>query len=118
MKFMTQPATYQNGTATLQRLRALEHLYEQGYQDQVVDLTVYKLLERQVQQDEAQFVELADELAGYEKRFGMPSDRFFAQYTAGEMGDDVDMFEWHVLYKMVQRLQDELQFLKSQLVSA
>ncbi len=45
---MIQTTSQLHGTATLQRLCALEHLYEQGYQDQVVDLTVHKLLEHQV----------------------------------------------------------------------
>ena len=39
--------------ATLGRLRALEQLYAQGYTDEVVDLTVRKLVEHQIQKDEA-----------------------------------------------------------------
>lgn len=115
---IVQPTNQPNRTATLQRLRALEHLYEQGYQDQVVDLTVHKLLEHQVQKEEVQLAALAHELSSYETRFGMASDHFFAQYMAGEMGDDADVFEWQVLYKMYQHLQTELQFLKTQLVAA
>jgi hypothetical protein len=103
---MTQFATYPTGAATLQRLRALEHLYEQGYQDQVVDLTVHKLLEQQVQKEEGQLAALTSELAIYEERFAMPSAHFFAKYQSGEMGDDADVFEWQVLYKMHQRLQN------------
>lgn len=75
----------------------MTQLYEQGYQDQIVDLTVHKLLEQQVQKEEAQLAELADELAGYEARFGISSANFFARYKAGEMGDDADLFEWQVL---------------------
>lgn len=115
---ITQPIRQQNGTATPQRLRALTQLYEQGYQDQVVDLTVHKLLEQQVQKEEAQLAALAAELANYETRFGMSSTHFFAKYTAGEMGDDADVFEWQALYKMQQRLANERQFLKAQLVPA
>jgi hypothetical protein len=115
---MTQFATYPTGAATLQRLRALEHLYEQGYQDQVVDLTVHKLLEQQVQKEEGQLAALTSELAIYEERFAMPSAHFFEKYQAGEMGDDADVFEWQVLYKMHQRLQNEIKFLRSQLVLA
>ncbi len=117
-KLTTQVENYQTGAATLQRLRALTQLYEQGYQDQVVDLTVHKLLEQQVQKEEAQLAELADELASYEARFAMSSEHFFTKYTAGEMADDVDLFEWQVFYKMHQRLANELQFLKAQLVPA
>lgn len=115
---MLQTTVYQSGTATLQRLRALEHLYEQGYQDQVIDLTVHKLLEQQVQKEEAQLADLASELNAYEERFTMSSAHFFEKYQAGEMGDDADVFEWQVLYKMYQRLYNEINFLKAQLAVA
>lgn len=118
IQVMLQTTVYQNGTATLQRLRALEHLYEQGYQDQVIDLTVHKLLEQQVQKEEAQLAELASELNAYEERFTMSSAHFLEKYQAGEMGDDADVFEWQVLYKMYQRLHNEINFLKAQLTIA
>ena len=76
---IAQPTNPPNGAATLQRLRA----------------------------EKAQLAELAGELADYEARFGMASDRFFAKYTAGELGDDAEIFEWQVLYQMQQRLRDE-----------
>ena len=114
---MTPDVLTLNPATTLQRLRALEHLYEQGYQDEVVDLTVHKLLEHQVQKEEIQLDELVDELTKYEQRFRMASDVFEQKYQQGAMGDDADIFEWHVLYTMHQRLQSELEFLKAQLPS-
>jgi hypothetical protein len=39
--------------STLERLRVLEQLYAQGYRDEVIDLTIRKLLERQIQKMEA-----------------------------------------------------------------
>lgn len=107
-----------NLNTTLQRLRALEHLYRQGYQDEVVDRTVYKLLERQIHKDEVQLRELGLELAKFEKQFGIPSAQFAAKYQAGEMGDEVDSFEWHVFYKMYLRLQNQLQILKGEVAVA
>lgn len=52
-----------------------------------------------------QLAELTSELNAYEERFAMPSAHFFEKYQAGEMGDDADVFEWQILYKMAQRLQ-------------
>jgi hypothetical protein len=92
--------------ATLGRLRALEQLYAQGYTDEVVDLTVRKLVEHQLQKDEAQLAGLREELERYEQRYGMSSADFFARYQAGQMGDDADVFEWNALYKMHTRLAD------------
>lgn len=100
---------------TLGRLRALERLYSQGYADEVVDLTVRKLLERQVQKDEAQLASLREDLARFEQRYGMTSADFFTRYRAGQMGDDAEVFEWKALYKMHSRLADAVKSLRGQL---
>jgi hypothetical protein len=102
-----QNTTIHEDTTTLQRLRALEQLYEQGYQDDIVDLTIYKLLEHQVQKDEAQLHRLKSDLERYEQQFGMASEIFNAKYQAGALGDDVDVFEWHVIYEMYLRLNQQ-----------
>lgn len=52
--------------------------------------------------------ELTSELNAYEKRFAMSSANFLEKYQAGEMGDDADLFEWQVLYKMYLRLHNEI----------
>jgi hypothetical protein len=100
---------------TLGRLRVLERLYAQGYTDEVVDLTVRKLLEHQVQKDETQLAGLREDLARFEQRYAMTSTDFFARYQAGQMGDDADVFEWNSLYKMHARLADAVKSLRSQL---
>ena len=104
-----------HAAATLQRLRVLEDLYEQGYQDDVVDLTIHKLLEHQIQKDEAQLNSLSGELTKYEQQFSMPSEVFYTKYQAGEMGDDIDVFEWQVFYKMYLRLVEQLTILREHL---
>jgi hypothetical protein len=100
---------------TLGRLRVLERLYAQGYTDEVVDLTVRKLVEHQIQKDEAQLAGLSEDLARFEQRYGMSSADFFARYQAGQMGDDADVFEWNALCKMHARLADAVKSLRSQL---
>jgi hypothetical protein len=100
---------------TLGRLRALERLYVQGYADEVVDLTLRKLLEHQIQKDEAQLADLRGDLTRFERRYAMSSADFFARYQAGQMGDDADVFEWNALYKMQVRLADAVEVLRSQL---
>jgi hypothetical protein len=100
---------------TLGRLRVLERLYAQGYTDDVVDLTVRKLVEHQVQKDEAQLAALAEDLARFERRYAMTSAVFFARYQAGQMGDDADVFEWNALYKMHIRLAEAVKSLRGQL---
>ena len=100
---------------TLGRLRVLERLYAQGYADEVVDLTVRKLVEHQVHKDEAQLATLREDLARFEQRYAMSSADFFARYQAGQMGDDADVFEWNALYKMHTRLASAVKSLRGQL---
>ncbi|MBP7963584.1 MAG: hypothetical protein KBG20_14560 [Caldilineaceae bacterium] len=101
-------------SVTLQRLRVLEQLYERGYQDEVVDLTVGKLVDRQIQKDESQLASLAADLQTFERQHGMASADFAARYGAGKAGDSADAFEWHALYKMYVRLTEHLGLLKTQ----
>ncbi|MBM4457051.1 MAG: hypothetical protein FJ011_04670 [Chloroflexi bacterium] len=100
---------------TVERLQALEQLYAQGYRDSVVDLTLRKLLERQVQQDEAQLAYLRSELLRFEQQYGIASSDFYARYQAGQAGDDLDAFEWNVTYKMYARLTKAVEALSGQL---
>jgi hypothetical protein len=100
---------------TLGRLRVLERLYAQGYTDEVVDLTVRKLIEHHLQKDEAQLAGLSEDLVRFEQRYGMKSADFFARYEVGQMGDDADVFEWNALYKMHTRLADAAKSLRIQL---
>ncbi len=100
---------------TIGRLQTLERLYTQGYQDEVVDLTLRKLLERQVQKDTTQLAELRADLVRFEQRYGMASADFFTRYQAGQTSDDMDAFEWNVMYKMATRLAGAVDILRAQL---
>lgn len=101
-------------SVTLQRLRLLEQLYEDGYQDEVVDLTVGKLVDRQIQKDESQLALLIADLQTFERQYGKKSADFVADYRAGKAGDSADAFEWQALYKMYVRLTEHLNLLKAQ----
>lgn len=100
---------------TIGRLQALAQIYTQGYQDSVVDLTLRKLIERQVQQDEAQLADLLRDLLRFEQRYGISSSDFHTQYQAGQAGDDLDAFEWNVTFKMYGRLAKAVETLRGQL---
>ncbi len=115
---ISQPASgavSASSNATLRRLRTLERLYEQGYQNVVVDLTMRKLLEHQVREESEQLDQLRSELAGFEAQFGIPSTEFYAKYKAGEMGDSADVFEWQALYQMASRLAADVELLSREI---
>lgn len=45
-------------------------------------------------------LELAAELRGFEEEYEMSSDEFHRSFNAGEMGDDIDFFDWDATYCM------------------
>ena len=45
--------------------------------------------------------QIRPELEVFEKRFKMSSEECYAQFTAGTLGDDGDIFEWVSLYENV-----------------
>jgi len=55
------------------------------------------------------------ELAAFEKRFQMPSDAFYSRFESGEMGDNVDYFEWAGLYELFQDALDKVRHLETSL---
>ena len=44
-------------------------------------------------------LEIAEDLAGFEKKYNMPSAEFYQKFQAGQMGDDFYAFEWSSLYR-------------------
>lgn len=48
----------------------------------------------------AQISEIKHQLQLYETQYQMSSDEFYHQFRAGQLGDDIDFFEWSVFYEM------------------
>jgi len=45
-------------------------------------------------------LELAEELHGYEQRYGMSSEEFFRRFQQGELGDALDYIDWAGAYRL------------------
>ena len=46
-------------------------------------------------------------------RYKMPSNTFHQQFEAGELGDEMDFFEWSGLYELWQDMQHKIELLES-----
>ncbi len=64
-------------------------------------------LERAVPLDD--FIQVIRELTQYELRHGMTSSIFFARFTAGELGDEIDLLRWANKYEIYQETKVELE---------
>ncbi|MGL4378425.1 MAG: hypothetical protein ACRCT1_18445 [Microcoleaceae cyanobacterium] len=55
-----------------------------------------------------QISDLEKHLKIYETQYQMSSDDFYQKFRTGELGDDIDFFEWSVFYEMWLSAQQEL----------
>jgi hypothetical protein len=96
---------------TLEKLQGLERLYRQGFRSDVVDQTIAKLLDLEVQRARSEQQDLEARMAEYETQYQMRSEAFYQRFRAGELGDAMDFVEWSVFYEMHQVLSARLETL-------
>ena len=85
---------------TIATAHPIENLFKAKLQTPFMEQTLEKLLHDQISQEKLEIKRLKPRLVEYEKRYDMPSSDFFALYQNGELGDEMDYFEWNVFYKM------------------
>lgn len=102
---------------TLRKLRHLETLYQRGYQSEVVDRSLDKLIEVEQQSSQHKLNQLSERMQKFENQYDMDSDEFYRRFRLGELGDDVDYVEWSVFYEMRQSVQENLDLLDSNLIT-
>lgn len=61
---------------------------------------------------EAQYRRIQTDVKAFEKQYGMDSPTFVECYRGGALGDDADFIEWHVLWNMLQELEERLNNLR------
>ena len=54
-------------------------------------------------------VQVIRDLTQYELRHGMASSVFFAQFEAGELGDEIDLIRWANKYEVYRETKAELE---------
>ena len=96
---------------TLDKLRSLEQLYRHGFQSEVIDRTLDKLLAVEAERALAERRDLEARLSAYEKQFNMSSQEFYRRFRSGELGDGMDLVEWSVFYEMYQAIRQRLDVL-------
>lgn len=101
-------------TQTVGRLQSLLELYRGGYQSQVVDQAVSKLISLEVSQCRAELQRLTARLTTYEQQYAMTSQEFYQRFRSGELGDEMDFVEWSVFWDMYQATQKRLDGLVKQ----
>ena len=95
-------------TSTLTKLQVLETIYQQGYQNELVDLTLEKILDLEREQAHRDMNDLHRELSRFEAHYHLTSEDFYQRFQQGELGDDGDYFEWSACYDMYTTARERL----------
>ena len=95
-------------TSTLDKLKKLTSLYLQGYQSDVIDQTLEKVITLESTRMRRELESFLTDLRIFEQKYRMSSENFSARFHAGELGDDPDFFEWSALYDMTKTLREHL----------
>jgi hypothetical protein len=96
---------------TLERLQHLQALYHRGYQSDVVDRSLDKIIALESAAAERELADLQRRLEAFEGRCGMSSAEFYRRFRAGELGDTADFVEWSVFYEMRESVRERLEML-------
>ena len=99
---------------TLHKLEILEILYRQGYQSDLVDRTVDKVISLERTRLRQELADLQGRLDAFEQTYHMASADFSRRFHAGELGDEADFFQWNAFHDMAQILHRRLQKLEGE----
>lgn len=106
-------AVHSDSQSVARKLTSLARLYETRQASDLMQQTLNKLFDVEMEDAQKDFDLLSSDLAAFEEKHEMESAEFFAQYEAGELGDDMDYIEWASLYQMCERVRQRLELLVS-----
>lgn len=96
---------------TDERLERLAQLERLGLTSSLVAVTIDKLYEHEIAEARSKLEGFEAELAEFEFQYDMTSDDFFKRFQDGQMGDDMDFFDWAALAQMTHNLRERLKLL-------
>jgi len=80
---------------TLAKLKRLEKLVQEfPINDAVLDLTLDKILEREINKLEIKIADFSNQIKQWEKTYQINSTSFLENFESGKMGDNMDFIEW------------------------
>ncbi len=98
---------------TLQKVQRLEEYVaaDSGAVDQVLDMSLDKLLAREARRLREIRERLTEQLAEFEAHYELDSAEFYARFERGDMGDATDLIEWSATVEMLANVEERLALL-------
>lgn len=103
-------------STTLEKVRRLEQYIageESAAIDPLLDMTVEKLLKREIFRMQELKLRLTEQLQKFEQQYGLQSVDFYQQYERGQLGDLTDFVEWSATVEMLANTEDRLGLLQN-----
>lgn len=97
---------------TMRKIQTLGELINLGTEDRLIDKTLSKLIQYKTNKMEHELQELEDSIKKFESKYNMDPETFCKKFEDGELGDEMDFFEWHALCDMHNRLLQRLDIAK------
>jgi hypothetical protein len=85
---------------TLNKLQHLESLYQRGYQSEMIDRSLDKIMALEYAAVQRELTDLQQRLQKFENQYHFSSAEFYAKFQAGTLGDSADFVEWSTFYDM------------------
>jgi hypothetical protein len=100
--------------STLEKLRRLEQYLSNADHsgDPVVEMTIDKLLDYERQNMLEQKERLQKRCREFENTYSMKSKEFYIRFEKGELGDEMDFFEWASAIDMLKEAEKDLSLLE------
>ena len=73
--------------------------------------TLKKLIEQEIDMLEKEKEEYKREMVKFEEIYSLKSEEFIKKFNNGEMGDDLDFFEWYSYVDSYKRVEKRQRFL-------
>jgi len=89
-------------TATLSKINILENICRSGFQKDIIERTLDKLIALEKDRAKDELLKLNTRLLNFETQYNMSSDVFYQRYENGELDDSADFTEWSSFYDMRQ----------------
>jgi hypothetical protein len=96
-------------TQILKKLQLLQELTgEEEIGDEVMDVTLSKLLNYEIDKLRERQKQIRERLNAFEEAYRLKTEEFTRQFRSGTMGDAMDFFEWAALADMYHEISQRL----------
>ena len=78
-----------------------------GIPTELVRNVVTRTLKTRIEEINRKSYDIYESMKYFEKKYGMKTEEFYRKFVRGELGDDMDFFEWKASSEIYNELRNE-----------